>query len=453
MNAPVNGSTIKGFLVIDSRPIPGMGGHGLLLEHERLGTRMLHIIAPDEEPLAALIIPTPPADDTGLPHIMEHSVLGGSKRFPLKDPFFEMIKCSLATFINAMTYDNFTVYPFSSVVKKDLFNLAQVYFDAVFHPNITENTFRREAYHLTPDGGTLQVNGIVYNEMKAAYSSPDSLLWRETQRLLFPDSSLRFDSGGDPASIPGLTYDAFKRFYDTFYHPSKAYIICYGNIPTEEYCRFFDDGFLPFEKASRDLSLKAQPRWRTPRAAQATYPVGPNEALTGRTYHQMTWIAGDYRDPAEYLSLAVIMQALTGTDASPLKKSVIDSRLGADVNWNMAYAFAPDVVITTGIKGSEAVHTRAYEELVLSTLRKTADDGMPADLISTAIRQLSYRFLERTAHSLIDIVSQLTPFWIYGNDPFAMLDMRTLLAEVQKKLTPDMVSSFIRSRLLENSHR
>lgn len=454
MHSPLNGDLIEGFRVIDSRPIPGMGWHGVLLEHERLGTRMFHVIAKDSENLAAIIVPTPPSDDTGLPHIMEHSVLGGSKRFPLKDPFFEMIKCSLATFINAMTYDNFTMYPFASVVTKDLFNLAEVYFDAVFHPRISQETFRREAYHLIPhDDGGLTANGIVYNEMKAAYSNADTHLWRETQRALFPDSPLRFDSGGYPPAIPNLTYDVFKRFYDTFYHPSKVHVFCYGDIPTGEYCRFFNEGFAPFVRGTDDRVYTKQPRWTAPRRAVAGYPVGPNEPLTGKTYHQLAWIAGECRDMAEYFSLMVCIHALTGTDAAPLRKAVIDAHLGADLNWNMAHAFVPEIIVTTGIKGSEAAHADAYQDLVLATLNKIAREGLPQASIATAIQQLSYRYLERTSRSLVDMAASLAAPWLYGADPFAVLDMRAVIDTVRVRMTPPVFSAMIRERFIDNPHR
>ncbi|MBI4978471.1 MAG: insulinase family protein [Spirochaetes bacterium] len=450
------GAVVEGFIVERVRHLPGLNADGVYLTHKRLGTRLLHVHNSDVENLIAITIPTPPADDTGLPHIMEHSVLAGSKRFPLKDPFFEILKCSLATFINAMTFDTFTMYPFSSAVRKDLFNLAELYFDAVYHPLISRQTFAREAYHLTPTGKAdepLAINGIVYNEMKAAYSSPDSFLWQNVMRMLYPDIPLRFESGGDPAAIPDLTYETFRRFHETLYHPSRSYVFCCGNIPTADFCRFFDAGFAPFSKADNGFSLQQQPRWSSPKKHRAHYPVGANESVSGKTYHQLAWAAGGLAARGEFLPLATLMQVLTGTDAAPLKKAVIDSKLGADVNNNMVHAMAPEIICSTGIKGSEPEHADAYTSLVLDTLADVRRDGIKPDAIRTAIRQLSYRYCERTSRSLVDLAAQLMPNWLTTDDPFSFVDLPALIKNEEAHLASgDVLMSLLEERILKNNH-
>ena len=227
----------NGFVLRANTPVPHLGGFLRELEHERTGARLLHLFADDEENLFSVTFFTPPPDNTGLPHILEHSVLAGSKKYPVRDPFFEMLKMSMATFINAMTYPDHTCYPVSSNVKRDLFNLAEVYFDAVFHPLLTENIFKREGHHLRPKDparpdGELTVNGIVFNEMKGIFSNPEMALYTHSHAHLFPQTLYGREAGGDPWHIPELSYERFLDFYRIHYHPSNACFVVYGDIPT-----------------------------------------------------------------------------------------------------------------------------------------------------------------------------------------------------------------------------
>jgi Zn-dependent M16 (insulinase) family peptidase len=232
------GKTLHNFTISRIRPLELQSCLAVEAVHGPTGAKLLHLLADDDENLFAIAFKTPPPDDTGIPHILEHSVLGGSEKYPVKDPFVELLKMSMATFINAMTYDDRTVYPVSSNVRKDFFNLVDVYCDAVLHPRITRETLMQEGHHLAllnPDDpeSPLTIKGIVYNEMKGAYSSPDSLMMRTAAKLLFPDSPYGRDAGGDPERIPELTYEQFVDFYKTLYHPANARIFLYGDIPTE----------------------------------------------------------------------------------------------------------------------------------------------------------------------------------------------------------------------------
>ena len=229
------GERIDDFEVKAITPLEELRAVAYQIEHEPSGARLMHLHADDAENLFSISFPTPPSDDTGVPHILEHGVLAGSRRYPVKEPFFEMIKMSMATFINAMTGWDCTYYPVASNVKQDLFNLAEVYFDAVFHPLLTEQTFKREGHHLAPADpanptGDLTVSGIVYNEMKGAFSDPESLMYRSVTRGLLPDTIYSNESGGDPVAIPDLTYPALKQFHKDYYHASNGYFFFYGNI-------------------------------------------------------------------------------------------------------------------------------------------------------------------------------------------------------------------------------
>ena len=237
------GRVVHGFEVQAITPLPNLRAVAYRVVHRRSGARLIHIQAEDNENLFSVTLPTVPWDDSGAPHILEHSVLGGSRRFPVREPFFEMLKMSMGTFINAMTGPDYTTYPVASTVKQDLFNLVDVYFDAVFHPLLTEETFLREGHRLTPadpldPSGALTETGIVYNEMKGYYSRPDVILANRSQRALLPDTIYARDSGGRPDAIPDLTFEDLRRFYQTYYHPGEAYFFTYGDIPLTEHLAF-----------------------------------------------------------------------------------------------------------------------------------------------------------------------------------------------------------------------
>ena len=258
---------LHGFVVSGVTPLPDLRAVAYLLSHEKSGASLLHLHNEDPENLFAIAFRTPPPDSTGLPHILEHTVLCGSKKYPVKDPFVELLKRSVATFLNAMTYPDKTVYPCASMNEKDFFNIADVYCDAVFHPLITEKHFKQEGHHLdfvepgNPQS-PLTIKGIVYNEMKGAFSDLDGIIQRKTGRGIFPENAYGLESGGDPEAIPELVYEQFVRFYETYYHPNNSLIFLYGSIPTERHLAFLDQEYLSgFERLAIDTTIKPQPRW------------------------------------------------------------------------------------------------------------------------------------------------------------------------------------------------
>ncbi len=277
------GDKRAGFTVSSVTPLPDLRAVAYLLAHEKSGAHLLHLHNEDPENLFTIAFRTPPPDSTGLPHILEHTVLCGSKKYPVKDPFVELLKKSVATFLNAMTYPDKTVYPCASMNEKDFFNIMDVYCDAVFHPLITEKHFKQEGHHLDfAEPGNpkspLTIKGIVYNEMKGALSDLDGIIQHKTGRGIFPDNAYGLESGGDPEAIPDLTYEQFVDFYRAYYHPTNGLIFLYGNIPTERHLAFLDEKYLSgFDRLSIDTAIAPQPQWSEPVHETVPYPVGPNE--------------------------------------------------------------------------------------------------------------------------------------------------------------------------------
>ena len=454
------GQTYEGFTVKDVTPLKEIRAVAYLTEHDKSGARILHLHTEDTENLFCVVFPTPPPDDCGLPHILEHSVLAGSRRFPVKEPFFEMAKMSMATFINAMTGYDRTYYPVASNVQQDLFNLADVYFDAVFHPLLTEQTFRREGHHLAPADpsrpeGDITVRGIVYNEMKGAFSDPEARIWRGIMRGLFPDTVYGRESGGDPEAITELTYADFKQFHERFYHPSNGFFCLYGNIPTREYLSFLAPRLDDFTRRDTDVRIERQPRWESPREIEDTYPVGVDEPLDEKTYLALHWLVGDASDPQESLLLKVLTQILLGNEAAPLKKAIIDSRIGHDLIFSGSSDAGFELTFLLGIKGSEAKRSKTFIDLVTATLKTIANEPIERERAEAAFRQVAYRTLEIQQMYPLHTMSRIVDTWVYGKDPLTFLNLNQHLNECRDEYEkdPELFNRIIREKLLDNPHR
>jgi Zn-dependent M16 (insulinase) family peptidase len=351
------GEVVAGFRVTGVTPLPALRVVVVEAIHERTGLRLCHLVADDSENLISFAFRTPPPDDTGVPHILEHSVLGGSRKFPVKEPFLELLKMSMATFINAMTYPDKTVYPVASTVRQDFLNLADVYFDAVFHPNITPMTLKQEGHHLAferagdPDS-PLVIKGIVYNEMRGAYSDVDSLIDRESMRGLFPDSPYGRDSGGDPDSIPSLTYSDFVGFYRRLYHPSNAFVFAYGDLPSEELLAFLDRRLADCPPAGDvDTVLARQPRWSEPVEARFPFPIARGESGERRGAVTLNWLVGDTLDVMGDLAMSMVDVLLLGSSAAPLRRALVDSQLGDDLTSSGYNSGILEPTFHVGLKG------------------------------------------------------------------------------------------------------
>jgi presequence protease len=311
-----------GFELLRSETIEELNAQAHIWRHIATGAHLLSIENEDENKVFGITFRTPPADSTGLPHILEHSVLGGSKKYPLKEPFVQLLKGSLKTFLNAMTYPDRTVYPVASTNLQDFYNLVEVYLDAVLHPLITPYHLLQEGWHYELESldGPLTYKGVVFNEMKGAYSSPDSLLYRTSQRSLFPDTAYGLDSGGDPRAIPNLTYAQFKEFHTTYYHPSNAFIYFYGDDDPTARLRILDEYLRDYQAAPVEATVALQPPFNAPQSVTAAYGVDAGSPEAKKAFIQLNWLLPEFDDPTLMMALSILSYALVSTQASPLRK-------------------------------------------------------------------------------------------------------------------------------------
>ena len=461
------GEQLHGFEVKAVTPIDELRAVTIELTHQHSGARLLHLYTHDTENLFSINFPTPPSDDSGVTHILEHAVLAGSQKYPVKEPFFEMIKMSMATFINAMTAADHTYYPVASNVKKDLFNLAEVYFDAVFHPLLTEETFKREGHHLAPVNpeeptGDLKVTGIVYNEMKGVFSDPESRLYRSMTSRLLPDTLYARESGGDPDAIPDLTYEYLKNFHETYYHPSNGYFFLYGDIPTQDYLAFLADKLAAIPKNEASASMRPlrsevthQPRWEASQSVKDTYPVGADEPLEEKTYLMLSWLIGDATDPEDVILCRLLSLILLGNEAAPLRKAIIDSKLGADLVYSGASSIGPAGTFYAGLKGSEAERAEAFTQLVIDTLTQIADSEIDGEKIEAAFQQATYYYQEVAPMFPLRMLYRVIEPWIYEKNSDTFLKLGESLATVRQRWqeNPAIFNELIRERLVDNPHR
>ncbi len=458
----VAGQELHGFRIVRVTPLPAIRATAVEARHVRTGARLLHLLVEDTENLGAIAFRTPPTDDTGVPHILEHSVLCGSRRFPVKDPFLEMMKRSMATFINAFTYPDKTVYPVASNVRQDFLNLFDVYLDAVFFPNIGPDTLKQEGHHLEPADpdrpadSPLTIKGIVYNEMKGAYSELDAVIERASGQGLFPDSPYGRDSGGDPKAIPSLTYEQFRDFHRRCYHPANSYIMLYGGTPTAELLAFIHprlDGLTPaIDPAS---AIPRQPRWTAPREHEEAYPVAQEDGTTAVSAVTVSWIVGAGDDPADDLALEVMDKLLLGHAGAPLHKALIDSRLGEDLAPSGYSGGTLEGAFHVGLKGTEPERRDAVVALILRTLESCAAEGFSRPSVEAAFQQLEYAHREITANYPLRLMNRVYDAWIYDQDPLTYLRLGEILGELRRRYAadPGLFARLVRTQLLENPHR
>ncbi len=454
------GERVANFTVSSVTPLPDLRAVAYLLTHEKSGASLLHLHNDDPENLFTVAFRTPPPDSTGLPHILEHTVLCGSKKYPVKDPFVELLKKSVATFLNAMTYPDKTVYPCASMNEKDFFNIADVYCDAVFHPLITETHFKQEGHHLdfaepgNPDS-PLTIKGIVYNEMKGAFSDLDGIIQRKTGRGIFPDNAYGLESGGDPEAIPELTYEQFVSFYRTYYHPTNSLIFLYGSIPTEKHLSFLDERYLSgFDRLSIDTTIARQPRWREPVSETVPYPVGPNEDGAKKAAVVLTFRTNDVTDAVTTLSMHLLSDYLLGNAASPLRRALIDSRLGEELTDSGYAGHQRDTYFSVGLKGTEADRTAAIADLVLSSCSELAAKGLDPKKVEAAFHRLEFASREiRPRHPLL-LMDRVYRTWLYGADPLDSLRLNEHLSALRSRYEkePRFFERLLSEMIVDNPH-
>lgn len=464
------GQQLHGFEVKAITPIEELRAVTIELLHPHSGARLLHLYSDDSRNLFSISPVTPTYDDTGLPHILEHCVMKGSRKYPIKSAFSETMKMSLASYdsTNAMNCVDHGFYYTSNNVKRDLFNLAEIHFDSVFHPLLTEETFKSEAHHLeleNPDQptGDLKINGIVYNEVRIGLTDPGYCLIFSVKDNLLPDTCYANNGAGNPLFIPDLSYEQLKTYHQEYYHPHNCFFFFYGNIPTQDYLSFLADKLAAIPKLDKiELQNPLRPevthqsKWKSPRIATDTYPIRAEESLTEKTYLMLSWLIGDATDPEDVILCRLLSRILLGNESSPLRKALMNSKLGTNIRYNILDGgMGPNRTFTVGLVGSEADRVEAFTELVIRTLTQIADTEIDQERIETAFQQITYNYQEVTQSFPFHMAMRVMNAWIYGKEPTIFLKMGTHLSAVHQlwEQNPHIFNELIRDRLLNNPHR
>ena len=450
---------ISAYELVSSGKLSDIHSTGYLLRHKKTGARVMLIENDDENKVFNIAFRTPPKNSTGVAHILEHSVLCGSREFPLKDPFVELVKGSLNTFLNAMTYPDKTCYPVASCNDQDFQNLMHVYLDAVFYPNIykKEEIFRQEgwSYHLEDINGPLTYNGVVYNEMKGAFSSPDDVLERDIMNSLFPDITYGCESGGDPDNIPDLSYEEFLDFHRTYYHPSNCYIYLYGNMNMEEKLDFIDRHYLSsFDALSVDSEIKQQLAFDKIHDLTMEYPVAESESEEDNTYLSYNVVVGTATDTLTCVAFDVLDYALLSAPGAPLKKALLDADLGQDIYGSYEDGIRqPYFSIIT--KGTNPDRKEEFISVIHKVLENAVQNGVDPKAIEAGINCMEFRYREADFASYpkgliygLDILDN----WLYDDEhPFAQVELGPVFNKL-KDLDSDYWSHLISKYLLHNPH-
>lgn len=450
----------KSFNLIEEKNIPELNSTAKLYAHKRTGARLLSIINDDENKVFSINFRTTPRDSTGVAHILEHSVLGGSQKYPVKEPFVELLKGSLATFVNAFTYPDKTCYPVASQNVQDFYNLIDVYMDAVLHPLISEQTLMQEGWHYELNNVTepLTYKGVVFNEMKGAYSSPENLLARTIQQSLFPKHIYGVDSGGDPADIPNLTYENFKGFWESYYHPSNAFIFFFGNDNPEKRLKLMEGYLKPYKKKKVKSAVPPAKPFKRAKKIEYSYDAGADADIEKKHYLTVNWKLPDTSDPILNFSFQILGHALIGTPASPLKQTLLDSGLGEDLAGLGLESDLREMIFSTGLKGTRARHARKIETLIFDTLTQLVRDGIDPEMIAASINTIEFALRENNTGAFprgIAVMLRALTTWLYEDDPFKLLTFETPLNEIRTRLTNDKryFEKMIQTYLLDNVHR
>ena len=457
------GDVVHGFRLTREDFVPEIGSLTRLWVHTKTGTELLSVINDDENKTFGVVLRTPPDDSTGVPHILEHSVLCGSDKYPVKEPFVELIKSSLNTFLNAFTYPDKTCYPVASCNESDFYNLVDVYMDAVFHPRLTPDTLAQEGHHLELDkvGEPVSIKGVVYNEMKGAYSSSDRVLAELSQRVLFPDTTYGVESGGHPRDIPDLTWEQFKSFYDRYYHPSNARMWFYGDDAEEKRLQKANSFLDKFDKLDVTSNVRLQSPWTKPREFEFTYDAGSGDDLAKKNMATMNWLIDppvDEIDPSELLTLTVLNHILLSMSASPLRKALTDSQLGEDVVGGGLETDLRQMTFSVGLKGMNNDTVKKMEKLVFSVLEDVQKNGFPKGLVDASLNTIEFRLRENNTGSFpkgLALMLRSMTTWLHDADPLTPLKFEEPFKNLRAKLQNNepVFQDCVAKYILNNPHR
>ncbi len=451
---------LKTYEMIKEEELNGIQAKGYLLRHKKSRARVLLIEKDDNNKVFSIGFRTPPGDSTGVPHIMEHSVLCGSKNFPAKDPFVELVKGSLNTFLNAMTYPDKTVYPVASCNDKDFQNLMHVYMDAVLYPNIYrhEEIFRQEgwSYKLDSDKDRLQYNGVVYNEMKGAFSSPEGVLDRVILNTLFPDTSYANESGGDPEVIPKLTYEQFLDFHRKYYHPSNSYIYLYGDMDMEEKLRWLDREYLSdFDAKEVDSRIRYQEPFEEMCEKTIPYSISSEESEEDNTYLSYNKVIGTSLDRELYLAFQVLDYALLSAPGAPLKKALTDAGIGKDIMGSYDNGIYQPIFSVIA-KNANEDQKQDFVELVEGVLKDLAEKGIDRKALEAGLNYHEFRYREADFGNYpkgLMYGLQMLDSWLYDEEePFMHVEALETFDFLKKQVGTTYYEELIRKYLLDNTH-
>jgi Zn-dependent M16 (insulinase) family peptidase len=450
----------KSFTLVKEQQIHEINSLVQLYEHKRTGARLLSVINDDENKVFSINFRTTPKDSTGVAHILEHSVLNGSEKYPVKEPFVELLKGSLATFVNAFTFPDKTCYPVASQNEKDFYNLIDVYMDAVLHPLISEQTLMQEGWHyeINDPSEPLTYKGVVFNEMKGAYSSPDNYLAKVIIESLFPKHTYGVDSGGDPAEITNLTYENFRAFWETYYHPSNSFIFFYGNDDPDKRLKLMEGYLKSFKKKKVKSVVPLAKPFKKPKKVEYSYSASEGEDLDKKHFLTVNWKLPDASDPVQALSFRILAHAIIGTPASPLKKALTDSGLGEDLAGLGLESDLREMIFSTGLKGTKARNAKKIETLIFDSLQKLVNEGIDPDTIAASINTLEFAMRENNTGGFprgIALMLRSLTTWLYDDDAFKLLAFEAPLADIKNHLANDSryFEKMIQTHLLDNVHR
>ena len=451
---------LNAYEVLQTEDLSDLKSKGTLLKHKKSGARVLLMENDDENKVFTIGFRTPPSDSTGVPHIMEHSVLCGSKEFPVKDPFVELVKGSLNTFLNAMTYPDKTVYPVASCNDKDFQNLMHVYMDAVFYPNIYQHdkTFRQEgwSYKLDDPDGELTISGVVYNEMKGAFSSPEGVLDRVVLNSLFPDNAYSVESGGDPEMIPELTYEQFLDFHRKYYHPSNSYIYLYGDMDMEEKLRWLDEKYLSdFENEPVDSEIHLQKPFTEMKEVVQEYSIASEESEEDNTYLSNNKVIGTTLDEKLYLAFEILDYALLSAPGAPLKKALLDAGVGKDISGSYDNGVYQPIFSVIS-KNANVEQKEEFVRLIEDTLKDIVKNGINKKALRAGINYHEFRFREADFGNYprgLMYGLQLFDSWLYDETkPFIHMQAIPTFEFLKEQVETGYFEELIQKYLLDNTH-
>lgn len=453
-------SELKAYEILKTENLTDIQSTGYILRHKKSGARVAVISNTDENKVFYIGFRTPPEDETGVPHIIEHTVLCGSQKFPVKDPFVELVKGSLNTFLNAMTYPDKTIYPVASCNDKDFQNLVDVYMDAVFNPNIYkhEEIFKQEGWHyeLESKDAPVTINGVVYNEMKGAYSSPDEILQQEIYRALYPDNTYSKNSGGNPEHIPDLTYEEYLNFHRRYYHPVNSYIYLYGDMDMAEKLDWMDKEYLSrYDRIELDSTIPLQKAFDEKVDVTTKYPISAGESEENKTYLSYNVSVADVLDRKLYQAFDILDYALVSAPGAPLKKALIDAGIGKDISGGFdSGSLQP--VFSIVAKNANASEKEQFLEIIQKTLKDLVKNGINREALLAGINSSEFRFREadfgQFPKGLLYGIQCLDSWLFEDMEPFMHLQCLDTFRFLKEQVETGYFENLIEKYLLDNKH-